>query len=220
MNGVSHCSYHRVLHRYIDTTLHSFFISITLVITYIILISCKVVVVFLAFANVIIAVSGMVPPSAAMGRGYPGYGAMAPGYPGANPVVGAAYGYGNWPCCFTVYSTMMTCVLTLCFIDRDGRPGSYRLWSWSVINVWCSTWLSSCWRYINICLFLKQMLTKGCLSTVSDTVSWHLCFLTHPLSWGSVDKYMYYCLVLPITSFAVRLLSFNQALTSSKGSKC
>ncbi|XP_074624445.1 RNA-binding protein Musashi homolog Rbp6-like [Acropora palmata] len=37
---------------------------------------------------------GMVPPSAAMGRGYPGYGAMAPGYPGANPVVGAAYGYG------------------------------------------------------------------------------------------------------------------------------
>ena len=104
MNGVSHCSYHRVLHRYIDTTLHSFFISITLVITYIILefplveetqISCKVVVVFLAFANVIIAVSGMVPPSAAMGRGYPGYGAMAPGYPGANPVVGAAYGYGN-----------------------------------------------------------------------------------------------------------------------------
>lgn len=85
--------------------MHLFFISITLAFTYITLefplvegtqISCKeVVAVFLPFANVNIAVLGMVPPSAAMGRGYPGYGGMAPGYPGANPVVGAAYGYGN-----------------------------------------------------------------------------------------------------------------------------
>lgn len=111
MNGMSHCSCHRSAQRYIngvklkiDTTLHLFFIFITLAFTYISLpfllleetqISCKVVVVFIAFSDVNIAAAGMVPPSAAMGRGYPGYGAMAPGYPGANPVVGAAYGYGN-----------------------------------------------------------------------------------------------------------------------------